>query len=140
MNKEEVFSIISSIILVLCGFIIAMLMWYYVDLKETPLNEEPLTKSDFDLFLDIGENFSKSHTYCNNKTCELKYNCINYTNDFVKEMKGFNISLKIVAGCNETDCHQWIRTFIDFEPQRDKFVDYSEKYPRLINPVEHENT
>jgi hypothetical protein len=75
----------------------------------------------------LGERFARNHKY------NLSYfNCVNYTDDYVRIASELGFNVKKVEGCKEsnvTDCHAWIETTIDYEPQTGSYQDYSKLYP-----------
>lgn len=64
-----------------------------------------------------------------------RFNCVNFSTDIKQIADIMGVPAQMVVGCsnesNETKCHQWLRLWVDYEPQYNKVVDYSEKYPEL---------
>lgn len=116
------------IIIAASAFSVAVLLYERYDPGVLTLNVESLRQAqlgEVEAFLILANRFSQNHEYSDS------YDCVNYTNDigFIAGQLGFNIEK--VVGCrpeNLSQCHEWVRLKVDYEPQQGSFIDYSRTY------------
>jgi len=62
------------------------------------------------------------------------YNCVNYTDDTYPIAQSMGLDAYKVVGCNVNNisqCHEWMRIVVDYEPIDNKIVDYSNIYTNV---------
>lgn len=77
----------------------------------------------------LSQRFARAHQYN-----ETGYNCVNYSDDFVRIGRDLGFNVWTRSGCayaNNTYCHKWVVTELELEPQSGMFKEFEKEFPFL---------
>lgn len=119
---------LNSVLLVLDVVLIAFCILFVHTFILTPYYEdllaEPIEQSNLAAFSEVMTVYLRDKEYN-----ETSFNCINYTKDAADIADALGVQYQIVSGCPiNGSCHRWIKIVMDYEPQGNKLIDYSNIY------------